>query len=311
MKRNIILGGAGGRPSMLALFGALNTKEVSLVTRLRQKEGFARVTDRGVKKGQIVRIDKLGIKNAAVVRWGNRTNINMQNCVVYNKGEAIGNASNKKLTRELLKKAEVLIPKMVTPQNIAKEDYPIIARPSYHEKGQNFVILKTPEEFKSHYGKNASRGWYYSQFIPKNREIRIHCAHGKVLAVSEKAKPKDPKQVVWNFDVVGEPWKTVPWGEYVAVWCQRALKAVQTLGLDFGAVDLIIKDKTAYVLEVNTSSGIAESEYMTKRYQLYFDWLFRQPKRREHWDYTKLTSGQSLAWKNYQLLETKPTADEK
>src|SRR4051812_27993959 len=139
MKRNVILGGAGGRPSMVALFNALNCKDVTLVTRLREREGYARVTDRGERKGKITPLGKIVIKNGVVVRWGNRTNINLQNCTVYNKGEAIANASNKALTREILQKAEVRIPKLVTPKNFAKEDLPIIARPNFHQKGQHFV----------------------------------------------------------------------------------------------------------------------------------------------------------------------------
>ena len=37
---------------------------------------------------------------------------------------------------------------------------------------------------------------------------------------------------------------------------EQAIKAVETLGLDFGAVDLILHNDTPYVLEVNTAPGL-------------------------------------------------------
>jgi len=305
-----ILVGKDGRPSMKKVFAFMKGNDNKLVIRrkilksgkqwLRSYEGNN--SDKFVKRP----INELSLADKKVIRWGNRIEAETnKGTIVYNKSEAIERATNKKLSREIFAKEKVRTPKAVTPENITDADYPVIARPSTHAKGKNFIILKTKEEFQQHYAANEKNGWYYSAFVNKTREFRVHCAHGKILGVMEKAKGKD--KIAWNRAVTGEPFIRVEQEKYPFSVCFQALKAVKAIGLDFSGVDVmeIIENgkPQGYVLEVNTSPTLNSSEYISEQYAKYFDWLGRSDKRRDHWDFTKFEKAESFAWKQFQLLE--------
>lgn len=305
---NCVLVGLAGRPSVKSLYPHL-TLNTSILEKVDLNSGKELIRVHSNKKNfkEYTSFNKanFNIADSIVIRWGNRIPLNIHNCIVYNQAEASAKASNKKIARQLLEKANVSIPKLVTPANFKEEYLPIIARPSYHCKCKNMRILKTREEFVKHYNEKEKKGWYYSQYIDKEHEYRIHCAHGKVLSISEKPKPKNHTKANpvygWGYSVVEEEWKVLHWNEYKASWCKLALNAVKTLGLDFGAVDIVLKGKDAYVLEINTAGSLTESPYLQKRYSMYFNWLFCSKKRREHWDFSKFEAGSSLAWKNGQF----------
>jgi glutathione synthase/RimK-type ligase-like ATP-grasp enzyme len=308
MKQKIIVTGGNGRPSAEAVFPLLKTKPVYLYDRRIGDNGeIFRIYENNLLKKNLTRVPfrKVVIKDGIVIRWANAIQFNHHGCIVYNEAAAIMASSAKGKAREALGKAGVDIPKLVTVDNFKKEDLPILARPRTHMKCHGMVLLETKEKFTEHYNRLHHKGWYYSQMIWKDREIRIHVAHGKVLLIADKSKPANPKTLGWGHAVVNQEWTVLHWDEYREAWCKKACDAVKAFGLDFGAVDLIIKDKKSYVLEVNTGGCLSESEYTRTRYAKYFDWLFRSEKRREWWDYSKFTAGASFAWKNFQLEDKK------
>ncbi len=100
----------------------------------------------------------------------------------------------------------------------------------------------------------------YTAYIPKDEEYRIHVHAGVAFFKQRKARRKDvPKDKVnWkirNHDngfIFAHKDLDVP--DFVTT---EALRAVDVLGLDFGAVDVMLgKDGKAYVLEVNTACGL-------------------------------------------------------
>lgn len=257
------------------------------------------------------KLNSLDLKNAIVIRWGTREALTLDNCVVYNKIEGLENATNKLKSRQLFIENNVSCPKLVTPENIVATDLPIIARPFEHSKGKNFIVLKSINEFNAHYN---NKKYYYSQFIDKSREFRIHAGHNKVIAVMEKSKPKGDN-IAWNRaqnDV--DPFEYVPWSvvdeQNLKCVLEEALKAITAVKLDFGGVDVMYKDGKAYVLEVNTAPTLNTSDYVAGRWAMYFDWIFRgdsekNTKRRAHWEIDKFEKGSSLIWKNFQLKDEK------
>jgi hypothetical protein len=311
----LILVGKDGRPSMMKVYSQMKSKSRLVIRRRLTKTGkeYLRTFENNNIEKRIKRpINELTLENTKVIRWGNRIEAPTSgSTIVYNKAEAIANATDKKLSRELFIKGKVRSPKLVSPENVATGDYPIIARPSRHAKGKNFVILKTQQEFVTHYNANYKSGWYYSAFVNKTREFRVHCAHGKILAVMEKAKGGD--KIAWNRAVTGEPFHKVAQKDFPFSVCFQALKAIQTLGLDFGGVDVMeIMENgkpQGYVLEVNTSPTLNSSDWVSEQYAKYFDWLNRSDKRRPHWDYTKFESASSFAWKQFQLADTENTTN--
>jgi glutathione synthase/RimK-type ligase-like ATP-grasp enzyme len=308
-KNLLILVGKDGRPSMKKVFSQMKSTSKLIVRRriaAKSKEWLRVYEANNPEKFSKQPISDLTMTDQKVIRWGNRIEApTSETSVVYNKAEAIANATDKKLSRELFLKGKVRSPKLVNPENIADGDFPIIARPNRHAKGKNFIVLKTRDEFFAHFRTNAQNGWYYSAFINKTSEYRVHCAHGKVLAVMQKTPGGD--KIAWNRAVTGEPFTKVEQANYPFSVCFQALKAVQTLGLDFAGVDVMQIEEAGkpqgYVLEVNTSPTLNSSDWVSSQYAKYFDWLNRQDKRRPHWDYTKFEKAASFAWKQFQLMD--------
>lgn len=101
----------------------------------------------------------------------------------------------------------------------------------------------------------------YVKYIPKKEEHRLHVFRDKVFFVQRKARKIDipDEQVNWQvrnhkngFIYANANVEPTPEME------QAAITAVQSLGLDFGAVDLIYnqKENKYYVLEVNCAPGL-------------------------------------------------------
>lgn len=98
----------------------------------------------------------------------------------------------------------------------------------------------------------------YTKYIPKSKEFRVHVFGGKAILVSEKRRKKgvesdyiiraNHKGWVFCYKDVNEP-------DGLRV---LGVNAVRTLGLDFGAVDIIWnkKQNKLFVLEVNSAPGL-------------------------------------------------------
>lgn len=123
-----------------------------------------------------------------------------------------------------------------------------LARRVHHTRGRDIQV--------------NGRGDYYTELIPKAREYRTwvfrdkHLAtYEKVLSYPERNGRRGRSREIWN------------WGNGYGYEYRRgdeaprdartlASRAVKALGLDFGAVDLILgRDGFYYVLEVNTAPG--------------------------------------------------------
>lgn len=304
-----ILVAKDGRPSMKKVYSQMKSASKLVVRRriVKKNKEWLRVYENNnpeqFHKEPVANLTMAGQK---VIRWGNRIEAETaENTVVYNKAEAIANATDKKRSRELFIEGKVRTPKLVTPENIKDADLPIIARPNRHAKGKNFIVLKSRQDFLTHFRQYSQQGWYYSAFVNKQKEFRVHCAHGKVLAVMQKTPGGD--KIAWNRAVTGEPFTKVDQQDYPFSVCFQALKAIKVLGLDFGGVDVmeIIEagKPQGYVLEVNTSPTLNSSDWVSSQYAKYFDWLNRKDGRRDHWDFSKFEKAASFAWKQFQLMD--------
>lgn len=213
--------------------------------------------------------------NNNIINWGNRI-LRNSDCKV-NFPSAIENASDKRLSRILLQSAGVKVPTTVTWQNPEKlqPKFPLIIRPSHHHAGKKFYIAHTPREAANlvlRFPELADG--YFSEIFPKTHEYRVHCAHGKILMISEK--PLQEGEIRANHSVIEESWRALRWSEYNEKICKESLKAVEVLGLDYGAVDIMYnsKDDSVAVCEINTSPSVS-TEYTSGKYAAYFDWLIR------------------------------------
>lgn len=104
----------------------------------------------------------------------------------------------------------------------------------------------------------------YTQYIPKQDEYRVHVISGEAVDVQRKAlKPEylEANRGNINFKVrnLENGFIYVRGGvNPPASVLDQAKLAVETCGLDFGAVDIIYnaKQDKAYVLEINTAPGL-------------------------------------------------------
>lgn len=105
----------------------------------------------------------------------------------------------------------------------------------------------------------------YVQYIPKKSEWRIHVLNGVAVDIQRKARNTEvpDEQVNWRvrnhangFIFARNEGEAPPEGVI-----SQAILAVQAIGLDFGAVDVIYNEKqaAAYVLEINTAPGLTGS----------------------------------------------------
>lgn len=296
----IIFVGRFGKPSMKSVYALMRNGSVDLV--IRRRDNRVNVySDNAVNRRIPLPLNRIATAKV-VIRYGNTIPANFSpDNIVYNKSKAIDRASDKAISRVIFHESGVATPKLFHYEDYLNNTitYPVIARPPKHCKGMNFVVLNTPDDFIEHYAMNHEYRWYYSEFIDKDAEYRVHCAHGKVLGVMQKPKGEGH---AWNRAVNHDPFVRVKQVDYNYNVCIEALKAVTALGLDFGGVDVITKDGKAYVLEVNTAPTINSSQYISAQYAKYFDWLMDSDVRKQHWDYTQFRKAPSLAWKQEQLI---------
>lgn len=100
----------------------------------------------------------------------------------------------------------------------------------------------------------------YTKYIRKRQEYRLHVFRDKVFFTQRKARNKDIPDDEVNWQIRNHANGFIFAHQYVDVGPDaqaQAIMAVKTLGLDFGAVDIIkgVDDKW-YVLEVNTACGL-------------------------------------------------------
>ena len=101
----------------------------------------------------------------------------------------------------------------------------------------------------------------YVKYIKKEQEYRLHVFDFDVFFIQRKARALDVPDDQVNWQVRNHANGFIYANQNVElpdVAKEMAIEAIQTLGLDFGAVDLIYnaRQNKFYVLEVNTAPGL-------------------------------------------------------
>lgn len=156
-----------------------------------------------------------------------------------------GKKENKLEELILLDKGGVLVPPFALGPAKKGEWIP---RRKDHQKGGDFNNPPTAPD-------------YWTLRVPLVDEYRVHVFQGKSIRLGKQFEREDfpnPHPWVRNYHtgwvyLWGGEWrKKIPWGVRGA-----AIKAVEVLGRDTGAVDLgVTKEGTIYVLEVNTTPAL-------------------------------------------------------
>jgi glutathione synthase/RimK-type ligase-like ATP-grasp enzyme len=177
----------------------------------------------------------------------------------FNRPDRVRIASNKLDTFNILKEREgVPIPEFTTSLEeardwVAKGTIVVCRTKLNGHSGAGIVVAARPEEVV----ENCP---LYVKYIKKIKEFRVHVAFEQVIDVQEKRKRKDFDGET-NFAIRNHGTGWVYCREDIvepANMREIAVQAILTLGLDFGAVDIIYNQhhNACYVLEVNTAPGL-------------------------------------------------------
>lgn len=167
-------------------------------------------------------------------------------------------AANKLHCFNEFKDNDIPCPDFTTDIEVAKtwiaDGYTVVCRKLLRShSGKGIVIAKTMDELV-----NAP---LYVKYFPKSYEFRVHVFNGKVIDYVQKKK-KDGLTEEQGYNKYIRSHKN-GW-----VFCREgileretiktlAVNAVKALGLDFGAVDIVMTSRgTAKVLEVNTAPAL-------------------------------------------------------
>lgn len=204
-----------------------------------------------------------GGANKAIINWGSSVLPDQVAACgrIINKPEAIRNASNKLKSFELFQQYGVTIPTFWTDENEAMQAFNaghcLVARTVLNgHSGAGIVIITDPADYV--------KAPLYTAYIKKQEEYRYHVFMGAVVDIQRKARKRDVPDDAVNWQVRNLDGGFIFAREGVIespIASTEAIKAVEALGLDFGAVDLIWnqREDKYYVLEVNTAPGLAGS----------------------------------------------------
>lgn len=187
-----------------------------------------------------------------VIRWGSQRRVR-QGRRVINVRSALAVASDKFRTLEALAEAGIGVPEFTLERwravGWSQAGHTVLGRTRHGRAGNGIHV----------YGPGVAPEFgheLYTKLIPASNEYRVHVVGGEVIRCQQKQLTAGVAPGVIRSHESG----------YVFVGLQSfrlhqrrydaAIEAVAALGLDFGAVDLLIgEDGETYVLEVNTAPG--------------------------------------------------------
>ena len=203
-----------------------------------------------------------------VINWGSSKTpswldrAQRRDVTILNSIKSVKTASNKLSALEKLEEHGVNVPHFTTDKRVAKywleDGLTVVERHKLNGNsadGVRVVNLDDPDM-----PSELTDAPLYTKFIPKSREFRVHVFRGSIIDYAEKKKMRKERRPE-NFN------KYICSNEMGWVFCRRnikhidevkleAIKAVDVLGLDFAAVDVIFHNGVPYVLEANTAPGI-------------------------------------------------------
>jgi len=109
------------------------------------------------------------------------------------------------------------------------------------------------------------QGDYYVKFLPKQREFRVHVFNETIMRMSEKL-PQRTTDTVWNSANSHFSHAEITPREVRHGLCDVARRALAAVGLDFGAVDVMMYNNQLYVLEVNSAPSLTDNPTTLQRY---------------------------------------------
>jgi len=196
-----------------------------------------------------------------VINWGHSTagwpsTIPVQS--VLNNPYAVNKAANKLDAFNCLRRADINIPLYTTSKQAAEEwlqqGKRVFARTLLRAHSGRGIVDVGPEDI-------LPDAPLYVLYVKKVHEYRVHVYKDTVIDIQRKMRNTSIPDDAINWRIRNHSNGFVFGREDVFLderTKEEAVKSVQALGLDFGAVDMIYNEhgETFYVLEVNTAPGL-------------------------------------------------------
>lgn len=209
-----------------------------------------------------------------IIRWGCTANT-PKGVGIINYASGIHLVANKSGFRQTLRAHNSgLIPKtwlnsdgMCAGFEVVK-NFPVVVRPSCHERGSNFNICSSVEELEaalSQCGENP----YVSKFVSKTKEFRIFIVQGRVICVVEKC-PNNTSLNTWG---LAANWINYKWSDWPVEAVRKAVEAHNCSGLHFTAADVLQAEDGSYVISELNSAPELGGKYYAQKFASAFDWM--------------------------------------
>lgn len=202
-----------------------------------------------------------------LIRWGSSASVTKIPKRVLNKKEAIAIAADKFTSLLKLKEGNIPVPKMLPitdlQQLTIKEilskglSHPVLARKPKHTRGKDILLCLQNKDIRRamRWGKT-----FLIEYIPTEREYRVHVFGNEIIRTSQKVLMSRENYLPYMRNDDHNHTFRNPRVQLTEHQKSVAINAVKVLGLDFGAVDMVISDDgNPYVLEINTGPSLIEN----------------------------------------------------
>lgn len=216
-----------------------------------------RVASRHPSHKEILRLGQMPLFPVRVrLRFGSQ--LKHRKCDIdFNSIEAIERTANKSAMKRWFQMHGIKSPKYLENNQVNRDRVlngdlgeTVVFKTTYHSRGRGMVVSSNLDVTD-----NTVNG-YFEESQVSDREFRVHVMDGEAFYIDEK-RPRenmDERPMIKNLKN-GFKFRR-PLKEYPNEVITESIKAVQALGLVFGAADVGLNDDGVWIYEVNTAPSL-------------------------------------------------------
>lgn len=189
--------------------------------------------------------------------------------VLINPPEQVANAADKRLTKEKFDASGVATASWWPDFNIPERKFPVVVKHRRGSRGTGVYLMRTPEELAAFYRQRGEdfvkENFIVERFRNYRYEYRLHATQDRVFLANRKARVDGvPGDQRWKHSFENSVWfhEDNPEFRTPSTWeavKAEACKAVASLGMDFGAVDVKVSGEGKFfIIEVNSAPSLGD-----------------------------------------------------